>query len=527
MKVLKLFTFIGSISFAYSIYANVPLNNDLLDENPSNLKSIPLLESLKGLHSKLDYQAPFVQELNTSPKVRTLFVESNDLPMVDIQLTFNAGSARDEEIVKGTYGLASMTAQLMKEGTDQYNAAQIAAAFEAVGAQFSVQAHRDMFVVRLRVLSDPKKLEPALTMMLEVLNNAAFKNQSLNLVLSNTQVGQKQLKSNPSRLLSIQFNRSLYGKHPYAEPTSGTNAGLQSLNPTLLKQFRDQFIVAQNMNIAITGNMTPKDATKLANTISKNLRQGSKAQPLPMPILTTGFNIKHIPFDSSQAYVSMGHITIKRDDPDRLALEVANRILGGSGFNSILMKELRVKRGYTYGASSSFSFNQVPGTFSLGYSTRQDQLMDSIHVAHKVLVNFSQQPIDKKVVEETKTGLLRAFPMNYSSNATINSQLGVLGFYDEPADYLNKYSEKLSQLTATDVQNAVRKHIHPDQFTVVIASQDLNQTDLLHILNSNILPNSKIKLPTIDTVPTINTPPTKLEEAVLPDLTQPEALSLI
>lgn len=99
----------------------------------------------------------------------------------------------------------------------------------------------------------------------------------------------------------------------------------------------------------------------------------------------------------------LGHIGTTRHDPDRLALEVANRMLGGSGFHSVLMKELRVKRGYTYGASSSMSFSQAPGVFRISYSTRQDQLMDSIRVAHKALVDFVREPIDPKQLEETKT----------------------------------------------------------------------------------------------------------------------------
>lgn len=522
MKVLTIFTFISSMALSQWMWANVNLDTATIDDNPAKLQSIPALQSLKGINPKLEYQAPFVRDLKVNQKIRTLFVESNDLPIIDIQLTFNAGSARDEEIAKGMYGLANMAAELMKEGTDQYNAQQISNTFEEVGAKFSVNAYRDMFVVRLRVLSDPKKLEPALNMMMEVLNHAAFKTNSMNLALNNSQVGQKQLQSNPSLLLATQFNRALYDNHPYAEPITGTNASLKKINTDLLKQFRDRFIVAQNMNIAITGNLTQKDATKLANNIAKNLHQGSKAKALPQPTPPAGFQIEHIPFNSSQAYISMGHISTTRDDPDRLALEVANRILGGSGFNSILMKELRVKRGYTYGVSSHFSFSQAPGVFSLGYSTRQDQLMESIQVAHKVLVDFIQQPIDPKVLDETKMGLLRAFPMNYSSNETINAQLGVLGFYGEPANYLNQYSKKLAKLSAKDVQEAVKKHLHPNQLTIVIVSQELDQVELVKILNNNLLPDTKMTAPKIDSVPTINAPPKKSEEVVLPDVAQSE-----
>jgi zinc protease len=526
MTKFQVLPIIAGLCLTHLAYADVNINV-ITDDNPANLKSIPNLQSLRSVPTKTSYQAPYVHDLKNRYKVRTLFVESRDLPIVDIQLTFNAGAARDTEVENGLYGVANMAAQLMAEGTEKYNAQQIAAAFEQVGAQFRMSAYRDMFIVRLRVLSDPKKLEPALAMMMEVLNNSSFKNSSINLMLNNTQVGQKQLNENPNRLMSILFSRELYGNHPYAEPINGTNGSIKRINPILLKKFRDQFLVTQNMNIAITGKMSSREAQKLAERISGNLKQGEKAKPLPDPIIKEGFNIQHIPFNSSQAYVTMGHIATTRDDPDRLALELANRMLGGSGFNSILMKELRVKRGYTYGATSSFSFSQSPGVFSLNYSTRQDQLVDSIRVAHKALVDFVQQPIDKKLLEETKTGLLRSFPMNYSSNATINSQLGNLGFYNQPSDYLNNYANTIAKITAKDVQNAVKKHIHPDQLTLVIVSKDLDKDEIEQILKENLNPSVKLKTPSTDDIPAINTPPQKPEEVVLPELVQPDELAPI
>ena len=251
---------IVALNCASVVWAESVQNTEVIPEdNPTQLQSIPLLQSLKNLKNERQFQAPYVHELNNRYKVRTLFVETKDLPMVDMQLTFNAGAARDEEIQKGLFGLSSMAAKLIREGTDTYTAREIAAVFDQSGAQFSAQAYRDMFVIRLRVMSDPKKLEPALAMMMEVLKHASFKNQSISLAVSNTNVGQKQLQENPGRLMDIRFYRTLYGQHPYAQPITGTIGGTQKVNPEHLKKFRDQFLVAQNMNIAITEKLSPKE----------------------------------------------------------------------------------------------------------------------------------------------------------------------------------------------------------------------------------------------------------------------------
>lgn len=479
---------IVALNCASVVWAESVQNTEVIPEdNPTQLQSIPLLQSLKNLKNERQFQAPYVHELNNRYKVRTLFVETKDLPMVDIQLTFNAGAARDEEIQKGLFGLSSMAAKLIREGTDTYTAREIAAVFDQSGAQFSAQAYRDMFVIRLRVMSDPKKLEPALAMMMEVLKHASFKNQSISLAVSNTNVGQKQLQENPGRLMDIRFYRTLYGQHPYAQPITGTIGGTQKVNPEHLKKFRDQFLVAQNMNIAITGKLSPKEALDLSERIAGNFKQGTRAKLLPDPQLKNDIEVIHIPYNSSQAHVMFGHIGPSRFNKDRLALEVANRIFGGSGFNAVLMQELRIKRGFTYAAYSTFSFTQAPGVFSFRYATRQDQLLDSIQVAHQALISFVNQPIDTKRLEETKSGMLRAFPNNYSSNATINAQLGTMGFYAEPRDYLVTYPERLAKITAKDVENAVHKHLHPDRLTVVVVSQALDKDKLKTVLKANLI----------------------------------------
>ena len=523
---LKLLCLTLSTFCTTNVIAEVSTNSIMTDD-PRTLESIASLQSLKQVKTSGLYTAPHVHELKNKYQVRSLFVESAALPMVDIQLTFNAGAARDTEVEKGLYGVANMAAQLMDEGTTQHNAIEIANAFEQVGARFSISAHRDMFVVRLRSLSDPKKLEAAVNTMLEVLKDSTFKNNSIHLMVSNTQVGQKQLKESPSRLMSIRFYRALYGSHPYAEPITGTNGSIKKISTQHLKKFRDEFLVSQNMNIAITGQLRVKQAQKLAEKISAAIPQGQAAKPLATPQDKSDFDIQHIVYNSAQAHVTMGHLSTTRDDPDRLALELANRMLGGGGFNSILMKELRVKRGYTYSVSSGFSFSQAPGSFSLKYSTQQDQLMDSIQVAHKALVDFVRQPIDAQQLEETKAGMLRSLPNSFSSNASINAQLGSMGFYHQDAQYLSDYPKRLAEITPADVQQAVRKHIHPERLTLVIVSQDLDQYQLRQVLELNLNPNIKQSEPHPDQIPAIIEHQEPMPEAALPDAAQTDEPALI
>lgn len=484
LKALIMFLICSPIAYAEIDQLNeIPPDEDI---NSNPLKSQTTLSSLKNLKPLQLSPAPFVQELHNRSEVRTLFVGSHDLPIVDLQITFHAGSAYDNLVNPGLSGTANMAAKLMSEGTDLYSAKQISDRFNSLGTQYSINSYRDMFIIRLRVLSDPDKFQPALELLLHLIKHANFNASGLNLVLNNTKIGQKQVQENPSRLMNIKLYRTIYGTHPYAEPTVGTQGSIRKINAEILKRFRDQLLVAQNSNIAITGDLTAQRATEISEKITQALPQGERALEIPDIDDGSDFNIQFIPHNSDQAYISMGHLGIRHSDPDRIALEVANRIFGGGSFHSLLSKELRIKRGYTYSASSSLSSTAAPGVFSFSYSTQQNQLMDSIQVAHQTFVEFIKQPISKSQLTETKEGMLRAYPMNFASNAAINAQIASIGFYGLDTDYLNQYQEKLASLTTKDIQYAIKKHLHADKMTVIVVAQSLDQQNLKSMLENNI-----------------------------------------
>jgi zinc protease len=487
MNLLRQILPLSLMMLSGQLVAAEPYEQNIEDEiEIQQLSSIPLLQSLQNVDTQQSYNTPHIQELDHAKSIRSLFIQSHALPMVDLQLTFNAGSARDQEIAPGLAGLATMAAKLINEGTSRYNANEIASKFEDLGAQMSVQSQRDMFIIRLRALSDPKKLNEAVNLLIHVINEAEFKAKSIENSNKNTQIGQKQLQENPSKLMGVRFYRTIYGQHPYAEPVTGTVASNKKITPEYLKHFRQLFLVTQNMNIAITGDLTEIQAQQLVNTLSNKLPQGHKAKALAEPEAKQGLHIIHMPSNANQASVLMGHLALNRDHPDRLTLELANRMLGNSSFNSLLMQELRVKRGLTYSASSGFSFSQAKGVFSLNYATRQDQLDESLQVAHQTLVNFVQQPIDAQILAETKKGMLLALPNNFSSNAAMNGLLGSMGFYNMPRDYLETYAAKLSAIQLNDVQRAVREHIQPENLTVIVASQQLDSAKLRTQFEQNL-----------------------------------------
>lgn len=446
---------------------------------PSNapITALPYLSSLRNINSNL-LKTPTIESFSTKNGTPTLFVAADELPMVDIKLTFDAGSARDSEIRAGLYGLASLTSQLLDEGTSTQSTDDIATNFERLGAAYSAASYRDMFTVSLRVLSDPAHFNPAVDQLLNILKDAQFPQNSIDRVTQNAAIGQKQRKESPGATVGIRFNRELYGKHPYAEPSTGTEASLRKIKPEDIRQFKDTFLVTKNLNIAITGQLSTDQAKQLAERITQSLPQGEKARPLPTPSPLATNKIVPVKFNSTQSHVMIGQVGVTRNNPDLIALTVGNEILGGSGFNALLMKELREKRGLTYGAYSGFTAMRSNGPFVISYSTRADQTASSIQVAKQTLKDFLKTPINPDVLAETKEGLLKSYPLSLASNDNINSYLSMMGFYNLPVNYLSEYPKQIEAVTAEQIHQAMQKYIQPEKMLTVVVGQPFDSSGL-------------------------------------------------
>jgi zinc protease len=438
-----------------------------------DIQALQYLSSMAQASTQPSLNLPQVESFQTRSGATVLFVAAPELPIVDIRLTFDAGSARDGSIRPQLFGLASLTAQLLDEGTSTQSTDDIAARFEALGVQYSAAAYRDMFTIDLRSLATPQLLDPAIEQLLALLKDAQFPQSSIDRVFQNAAIGQRQREESPSSVANIRFWRELYGTHPYAEPSSGTQASLKQITREDLLAFKSKFLVARNLNIAITGRLTLKQAKQLAEQLTKALPKGEPAPALPDPLPTTQARLVHVPFGSSQTHVMIGQLGVKRDNPDLPTLSVGNEILGGGDFNALLMKELREKRGLTYGAYSGFSAMRSRGPFSISYSTRADQARQSIDVAKQTLAQFLQQGVSDAVVQEAKEGILNSYPLSLSSNQNINGFLAMMGFYRLPTTYLADYPKQIEQVNAAAIQRAFMQYVQPDTLLTVVVGQPL------------------------------------------------------
>ena len=439
---------------------------------------IAALDKLTSLDNAkpLKVTVPTIQQFKTKAGVPVLFVATSALPIVDIDLRFNAGSARDGSISSTGFGIANMTATMLEQGSKRLDENEFTRAVETLGINLGSSAYKDMFTVSLRSLSDDKHLLPAIDLMTQMLTEPSFDEQILARNKARLLVGLQQQKQDPNSLASIAFSKALYGNHPYANPTVGTLETVPNITKQQLIDFKNRYLVAANASLAMTGNLTLPQAQKLAEDITADLPLGQAAPTLPEPKPLTKSQHIHIPFPSSQTTVLMGQLGDKRATDTKAQQKqtnfaVGNEVLAGGDFNARLMTEVRQNLGYTYGISGSMNPMLARGPYQIGFSTRNDKARAAIDASLEVINDTLKDGITSAEMTLTTDNLKNSFPMGFASNAGINGLLGMMNFYQLPTSYLTNYVSRIEQVKLSEVNQTLRDTLKPEDFLIVTVGE--------------------------------------------------------
>lgn len=410
-----------------------------------------------------------IQTWHTAKGSKVLYVHAPELPMVDVEVLFDAGSARDGK----NWGVASLTAGLIGTATPKHSENSISETFNELGAQIGSSAGRDTASLHLRALTRPEILSPALGLMSEVVSQAVFRPTILAREKARLMIGLKQKSVRPQAMVSDAMWAKLYGNHPYAHPTVGTIKTVEEITAKDITDFYHRYYVARNAQVTIVGAVDRAQAEKIAEQLTRNLPSGKKPDALPEPKALNEAQTVLTRFDSSQTYYALAQLGVKRGDPDYFALFLGNHLLGGSGFGSLLMEEVREKRGLVYGVSSGFYPMKVAGPFQIGLSTKNASAAEADTVVKQTLSKFMTDFSDEKLAA-IKSNLIGGFPLRIDSNAKIAGYISMIGFYDLPLDYLEQFPKKIESISKADILKAWNKRIHPEKLlTVMVGQPDL------------------------------------------------------
>jgi zinc protease len=415
------------------------------------------------LLAQLAWAGVDIQHWQTSQGARVYFVQTPSLPMVDIRVAFDAGSARDD----AQFGLAALTSALLDTGAGDWNADEIANRFDSIGAAFSAGVSEDLAWLSLRSLTEKALFDKALSTFQTILTQPRFNEEDFQREKNRTLAGLKHREESPGALANITFSKALYHDHPYAHPEEGMVETVAGFEAEDLKQFYKKYYVSANAMVVIVGDLQKTQATEIAEKLIAGLPVGEKPAEIPAVIMPTQATNQHIEFPSTQTHVLSGLPGTHRKDPDYFALYVGNHILGGGSLVSRLFDEVREKRGLAYSASSQFMPLFREGPFVMSLQTRNDQTQQATQVMHQTLAEFIQNGPSEAELIAAKKNITGGFALRTDNNSKLTEYVTMIGFYQQPLDYLQQFPAKVEKITAADIKDAFQRRVRPEWLQTV------------------------------------------------------------
>ncbi len=398
---------------------------------------------------------------------KVYFVESHDLPILDVSVDFPAGTAL-EPTNQG--GVANLTRHLLSLGAGGLDDNQIASGMADVGAELGGRFDADRAGLTLRTLSSPEQRNAALAILAKVLQQPTFPKPVLEREKARVIAALQEAEARPESIAAKAFQTAVFGSHPYARRDSGEIDSVSKLQVADLQAFYRTHYAASGAVVALMGDISRVEADRIAHQLTDQLPPASGAASLvipPVPALQQAVS-RTIPFPAKQSQVLIGQPGVKRGDPDYFALYVGNYILGGGGFDSRLLNEVRQKRGLAYSVYSYFMPMREAGAFQIGLQTRTDQTSEALQVVRQTLANFVTNGVTDTELTQAKNNIVGGFPLRIDSNKEILEYLAVIGFYDLPLNYLDEFPKRVEAVTAEQIQAAFKRHIDPDKLVTIV-----------------------------------------------------------
>ena len=419
---------------------------------------------LIGFYSQWVLASLPIQYWQTSSGTRVYFVENHDLPMLDISVEFGAGSGMD---TSAKSGCANLVRHLLSLGAGGLSEDQIATALADVGAQLNSHFDRDRAGIALRTLSSERERKQALDIFARIIQYPEFLQDILAREKARIVSSIKESSTKPDYIAERELMKMLYGSHPYGLSGLGEIDTLNMLQREDLLTFYRSYYVAKNAVIAIIGDVSRLEAAGIAELLTENLSSDQQKTEIPA-VQIPAAEIKKIPHPATQSHIQFAYPGLRRDDPDYFPLLVGNHILGGGGFVSRLMEEVRQQRGLAYSVYSFFSPYKEQGPFQIGLQTKKEQSEEAFALTQKVLKDFvTGGPTEEELVA-AKQNIIGGFPLRIDSNSKVLGYLSMIGFYNLPLTYLTDYLAAVEAVTTAQIQQAFQRRIQPDGMVAVI-----------------------------------------------------------
>lgn len=406
-----------------------------------------------------------IQEVISPAGTKAWLVEERSIPFVALNVWFRGGGTLD---LPGKRGATNLMVGLLEEGTGEMSAQDFAREAEELAAEFDYEAYDDVVAISARFLTENR--DQAVALLRKSVVEPRFDQVSVDRVREQVLSIIRSDAKDPDRIAGQTFDALAFAGHPYATSLNGTEESVSSLTRDDIVMAHKNALALDNVYVSAVGDISAQDLGLLLDALLQGLPATSAELPGDAQYQLTGGETL-VEFATPQSVAIFGHEGIERDDPDFFAAYVLNQILGGSGFESRLMEEVREKRGLTYGVSS-FLIAKDFGELYLGsVASANDRINQAIDVIRGEWKRMAEDGPTADELQRAKTYLTGAYPLRFDGNGPIANILVGMQLDALPIDYAATRNDKVNAVTLEDIRRVAARILRPDDLHFVIVGQ--------------------------------------------------------
>lgn len=406
-----------------------------------------------------------IEEVHTPGGIAAWLVEDHSIPFTALEIRFRGGAAIDPE---GKGGANSLMVSLLEEGAGDLDAQGFAAATEGLAASFGYRLYDDAISISAKFLTENR--DEAVALLRQSLVEPRFDDVAVERVRAQLLSSLRSDEKEPRAIAAHEFDKLVYGDHPYGKPKDGTAESVANLTRDDLIAAHRAALVRDRVYVGAVGDITADELAVLLDSLLGDLPESSVALPGPADLTLDG-ETHVVSFPTPQSVALFAQEGIDRDDPDFFAAYLLDLILGGGGFESRLMQEVREKRGLTYGIYSYLSDKDQAHLWRGSVASANDKIAEAITVIRDEWQRLLEGGVTEQELKDAKTYLTGAYPLRFDGNGPIANIIVAMQMEGLPTDYITERNAKIEAVTLDDVNRVAKRLLNPDQLTFMVVGQ--------------------------------------------------------
>lgn len=404
-----------------------------------------------------------IKEVISPGGIKAWLVEEPSIPFVALELRFRGGTSLD---APGKRGATNLMVGLLEEGAGELDSRGFARASEALAASFGYDAGDDSVSISARFLTENR--DQAVELLRLSLVEPTFPQDAIDRVRAQVLSGLRGDEKNPNAIAGRTFKALAFGDHPYGSNGDGTVESVSALTRDDLVAAHKAALARDRLYVAVVGDITEAELGPLLDGLLGELPETGAPMPGAVDVGLKG-GVDIVEFNTPQSVAHFGQAGIERDDDDFFAAYVMNVILGGGGFESRLMTEVREKRGLTYGVYSYLAPKDNAALYLGSVASANDRIAEAISVIRAEWERLAEDGVTQEELDKAKALLTGAYPLRFDGNGAIARIMVGMQMDDLPIDYIETRNDKVNAVTREDVNRVARELLDPEglQFVVV------------------------------------------------------------